>query len=129
MMCCQSIGKLPGTKVQQEAYMSLAKERLGDNSVYTPNKDKSFVLCVNEKEGTARLPNSTIKFFVYDLKGAQIPFEQSLNAGYVKWISTNEIEYYSTPGMMPQGTSRDDYTRIYNVVSGEVVLKSSIKNQ
>lgn len=126
MISCQSISKFPGTKDQQNAYTILAKEKLGDDVIYTPNKSQSYVLCVKETKGNNRQPSSIIKFFVYDLEEAKIIYEENLSAGYVKWYNDNQIEMYSTPGVMVEGTTRNDYTTIYNVISRKSVKKSSL---
>lgn len=112
-------------KTESEAYKPLAAEKLGPDAEFTFNEDRSFVLAQSMIE--ASKGGLSFSFFVFDMKNEKIVLEQQVESGYVKWLSKTEIEIFRTPGIMRQDQTRDDYTQVHNVLTGESMPKTDWK--
>ncbi len=110
---------LPGTKSQQLAYKSIASEKLGEDVEFIPNDLKNYLLCIHDEKMTISNPENNLKLLVYNLSDEEVALELNVGPGTAKWISTYEIEVYFKPGVMRRDETRDDYTTIYNLVTGE----------
>lgn len=116
---------LPGTKNQQDQYKKIATEKLGEDVKFIPNDLKSYLLCVHDEKKTFKNPDNNLKLLVYDLSGDKIALELNVGPGTVKWIGSYEIEVYFKPGVMRRDETRDNYTTIYNLNTGEKRKKSN----
>ncbi len=110
---------LPGTESQQQAYKSIASEKLGEDVKFVPNDLKNYLLCIHDQKKSISNPDNNLKLLVYNLSENEVALELSVGPGTAKWISTYEIEVYFKPGVMRRDETRDHYTTIYNLVTGE----------
>lgn len=124
LMSCSVTSK---TKAVQEstAYITVAKEKLGDEVKFAFNKDRSYVLCQTEPADNP--DNPSFSFLVFSMEDEKVVLEQNVRSGSVKWLSDMEIEVFSTPGFMRNDQSRDDFTQVYNVATGKWTPKTSWK--
>lgn len=107
---------------ESTAYVAVAKEKLGDKVKFDFNEDRSYVLC--QSQPSAKPNNTTFSFMVYSMKEEKIVMEQNISSGFVKWLSALEIEVFTTPGVMRNDQSRDDFTQVYDVVTGKSTPKT-----
>ncbi|GAB5524476.1 MAG: hypothetical protein Roseis2KO_23480 [Roseivirga sp.] len=121
-----SVTKKTQAVSESTAYLTLAKEKLGDNVKFDFNEDRSYVLCQSEILPKAK--SKSFSFFVYNMKDEKIVLEQNVSAGFVQWLSTMEIEVFTTPGVMRNDQSRDDFTQVYHVATGKSTPKTDWKN-
>jgi len=112
-----------------ERYKDVAINKFKDGYNFYPSGNKKYVLCTKEIEGTAINPANHIDFFVYDVEEEIIVLEKSVDNGKVKWFSDFQIEVLAIPGIMAQGQTLDDYTKVYNLESGAVKTKSEFTNK
>ncbi|MDN5199940.1 hypothetical protein QQ008_01170 [Fulvivirgaceae bacterium BMA10] len=116
-----------GTSQTPDNYKSIAKSKLGDDAKFNLSPEESYVLCLKETKGSVNQPQNHIKFFVYDLNSKLVVYENAIDNATVKWHSDDQLEIYRIPGIMKEGTSADDYTKIYDVKTGKSVAKSQLK--
>ncbi len=109
-----------------ERYKDVAINKYKEGYIFYPSGNTKYVLCTKEIEGTALNPANHIDFFVYDGIEEKIVLEKTVDNGKVKWYSDFQIEVLSIPGNMAQGQTLDDYTKVYNIESGEVKTKSEL---
>lgn len=117
-----SVTKTTKAVSESTAYMTLAKEKLGNNVKFDFNKDRSYVLCQSKVAATSN--SKSFSFFVFDMKNEEAVIEQNVNSGFVKWLSNLEIEVFTTPGFMRNDQSRDEFTQVYHVVTGKSTPKT-----
>jgi len=124
-VACKSAEKKAGTSGQETtAYKQLAL-KWGDQVKYDFNTDRSMVLAQS-----LPAPNDKslrISYFVFDMKTEKVRTEGNLETGAVQWLSVKEIEVFNTPGKMAPNQTRDDYTMVINVITGEQTPKSQWK--
>ena len=106
------------------AYMEPAA-KLGDNVKYSFNDGRSFVLAQSTPDPNGN--SLSFSFLVFDMKAEKVVLEQTVESGFVQWLSQEEIEVFFTPGIMRNDQSRDDFTTVYNVVTGKSMPKTDWK--
>ncbi|MCP4459107.1 MAG: hypothetical protein GY816_13955 [Cytophagales bacterium] len=106
-------------------YQQIAEQRLGSNIQYSPNGDRSMILCYKQQKDQSN-GGYGVSFFVFDNKLKKIIYEEVIDRGTVDWYSDNEVVLFYTPGTMRSDQSRDDFSYIYNLVSKEKRLKSKL---
>ncbi|MCB0504333.1 MAG: hypothetical protein KDC58_02415 [Cyclobacteriaceae bacterium] len=123
-----------GTKVRnssgkdnQVKYQQVAEKSLGAGIDCTKNNSETYVLCVNEGTGSSEQPRKMLSFMVIRTSDNKVMLEQKVDGGTVNWYSDNEIEVFTIPGIMGRDQTKDDYTLIYNVVSGESSPKKGVQ--
>jgi len=121
--------KTVSVNTTSERYKDVAINKYKEGYNFYISGDNKYVLCIKEKEGTAINPANHIDFFVYDVKEEIIVLEKAIDKGKVKWYSDFQIEVLSIPGNMAQGQTLDDYTKVYNLKSGDVKTKSELKTE
>lgn len=124
LMGCSVTNK---TKAVQEstAYITVAKEKLGDEVKFAFNKDRSYVLCQTEPADNP--DNPSFRFLVFSMKDEKVVLEQNVRSGFVQWLSDMEIEVFTTPGFMRNDQSRDEFTQVYDVTTGKSTPKTDWK--
>lgn len=120
-----SVAKKTQAVAESTAYINVAKEKLGDNVKFDFNEDRSYVLCQSEILPRAR--EKSFRFLVYKMKDEKVVMEQNVSAGFVQWLSAMEIEVFTTPGVMRNDQSRDDFTQVYHVATGKSTPKTDWK--
>ena len=120
---CKSTEKAT-TNQETKAYLEPAA-KLGDGVKYSFNKDRSYVLAQSTPDINGQ--NTSFSFFVFDMKAEKIVLEQTIDSGFVQWLSDNEIEVFLTPGVMRNDQSRDEFTTVYNVATGASQPKTDWK--
>ena len=108
-------------------YKDIASEKLGEDISYTMNKANSYALCKSEIIGTPKQPRNNLSYVVINLKDNSIVLEDKIDGGTVNWLNNSEIEVYIIPGIMRNDQTKDDYTTIYNIETGNSRKKSSIE--
>ncbi len=104
------------SEIKPEKYKAAAEAQFKNNIQYRFNKDKSCVLCVK----TIKLPNDPgqfkLSFILYDLRNDEIIFEASHPNAKVKWISTEQIQVFLTPGIVSlrEDKEKTNYGYIYD---------------
>lgn len=84
------------------------------------NQPRTFQLCITESnEGAFPKP---ITYEIFD-KGGNLIRNGKLRSGYVKWAGDTDIELFETPGMMPEGMTKDDLVRIFQIRTGKFITK------
>ncbi|MCB0494992.1 MAG: hypothetical protein KDC79_02560 [Cyclobacteriaceae bacterium] len=106
------------TKLEGNKFEEVATKKLGEGLTYYKNDSKTYVLCVHEVPGTNLQPRNSLSFVVIRLKDDKIVLQQNISGGKVNWFSDREIEVFRTPGIVRPDESRDDYTTLYNVITG-----------
>lgn len=124
LMGCSVTNKTKAVN-ESTAYLTVAKEKLGDEVNFAFNKDRSYVLC--QTEPSPNPDNPSFRFLVFSMKDEKVVMEQSVRSGFVKWLSGMEIEIFSTPGFMRNDQSRDEFTQVYHVVTGNSIPKTDWK--
>jgi len=114
---------------QVDGYEKIAEERFGESAKYEHSPDEQYVLCYAEERGTAKQPQNTITYFVYDLKKEAIVHEDTFGPGSIKWYDDNKLEIFMIPGMMPANKTKEDFTYIYNVETKKKASKSDFENK
>ena len=124
-LSCASSKNRSGTAQDQDQamYRQLAEEKYQGKIKYKPNPDGFYMLCINDTKGTAQKPQNQLQFFIYDLKNEKLTFELKVGSGYVKWLGNKHVEVFRTPGVMRKDQSRDDFTTVYDVISGKGIPK------
>ncbi len=84
------------------------------------NDSRTFQLCTKDRD-TQTFPNPMV-FEIYD-KAGNLVLEKRLRSGYVKWVGDTDVEYFQTPGMMPEGVDRNDLVQVYQIRTKETVSK------
>lgn len=120
-----SVTKKTQAVAESTAYLNVAREKLGDHVKFDFNEDRSYVLCQSEILPRAR--EKSFSFLVYSLKDEKVVMEQNVSAGFVQWLSAMEIEVFTTPGVMRNDQSRDDFTQVYDVTTGKATPKNDWK--
>jgi hypothetical protein len=110
---------------ESTAYKQIAQEKLGDDLKFTPSEDNKFVLC--ETKASSDPDNGAFQFLVFDTEAEKIVMEKKVTQGYVRWVSAKEVEVFSTPGIMREDQTRDDFTVVYDVVTGKATPKTAWK--
>lgn len=117
-----SVTKKTKAVSESTAYITLAKEKIGDKVKYDFNEDRSYVLCQGEPAGGP--DNSSFGFFVFSMKEEKVVLEKTVSSGFVQWLSSREIEVFTTPGFMRNDQSRDEFTQVYDVITGKATAKT-----
>jgi hypothetical protein len=115
---CTSINATKTTG-QSSHFKDMAIMKLGENPTYKMNGSKTYVLCIKDVKGTAQQPRNSLSFIVIKLDDNNIALEQKFEGGTVGWYSDHEVEVFRTPGIVQKDQSQDDFTTIYNVVTGK----------
>lgn len=100
-------------------YKALAEEKLGTEAKFEHSPEDDYVLCYKDTKGTPKYPQNSIKYFVYDLKKNASILEDTFGPGEVKWYDAHHLEVFQIPGVMPESKTKDDFTFIVNVKTGE----------
>ncbi len=90
------------------------------------NASGSFTLCSNRLKEDPLKPNQLLKFLVLNKESNKIIYSNSVTGGYVKWMDNEKLEFYSQPGIIPEGKSQNDYIKVYNVVTEKLITKSNL---
>lgn len=106
-----------------KAYKNIATEKLGGPPVFLMNSSSTYVLCKVEEKGTSLEPRNSIRYMVINIKNSDEIINRSLDGGSVKWNSEYEIAETIIPGNMRQGETQADYTKVFDVRTGEQVAK------
>ena len=75
-------------------------EKYNDNFSLQYNSDNTFVLCLKRNKKTEPSPFPSINYFVYDIKGEILLFEEAIDRGDVKWINDFQIKISTIPGIV-----------------------------
>lgn len=89
------------------------------------NEEGTFTLCYNKVEEDPLNPRYLLNFAVVDKSTGKTVHKESVTGGYVKWLDSNSIEYFSAPGIVPEGKTKNDYTKIYKPKTGKTVTKEA----
>lgn len=122
---CKPSEKQPARKNQ--VYITVAREKLGDNVTFRYNDDRAYVLAQSEQPKSSN--DLSFRFIVFGIKQEKVVLEQDVESGFVKWLSNTEIEVFRTPGKMRNEQTRDDYTMVYNVMTGDSMPKTEWKKK
>ena len=120
---CKST-KTAAVAEETKAYMEPAA-KLGDNVKFSFNDGRTFVLAQSTPDPNG--DNLSFSFLVFDMKAEKVVMTQSVESGFVQWLSKDEIEVFNTPGIMPKEKTRDEFTTVYNVVTGKSMPKTDWK--
>ncbi len=107
-------------------YEKLAEDKLGANVTFEHSPEDEYVLCYKNNKGTVKFPQNTIEYIVYDLKKNEVIKEDTFGPGEIKWYDAKHLEIFQIPGVMPEGKTKDHFTYLYNVETGERTQKSEI---
>ncbi len=102
-------------------YETIAIERYKDRIEYVFNESKVFVLCIHSNKPTAKMPESIVSFFVYDLKMNRVILEESIRDGSVRWIDEQRIEIVQKTGTV----SKEDQSRVQRYVYDVMTQKKT----
>lgn len=129
-MACSS-SKTPASQAVQgeEAYKTLAKEKLTSPITYTFNEDSSRVLCTHAESSSPQQPRVPVNYIVITISTNQVVFESTVSGGSVKWYDLSHLAVFTTPGYMRNDQTKDDYTRILDLETKEFVPKTSLINK
>ncbi len=104
------------SKTKLEKYKVAAKAKFKNNIKYSLNDDKSCVLCVKTTKLSNHPGQFKLAFMLYDLKNDEIIYEASHPNAKVKWISTEQIQVFLTPGIVSgrEGEEKSNSGYIYD---------------
>ncbi len=89
------------------------------------NVSHTFQLCLTQP-GKDQFPRP-ITYEIFD-KGGNLIRNGRIRSGYVQWIDDTDLELFETPGMIPEGMTKDDLVRIYRIRSREFMSKTEYLN-
>lgn len=121
---CKSSEKQKATE-ESTTYIALAEKMMGTEVAYAFNSDRSYVLA--QTDLSKNMDQKSFSFFVFEMKTEKVVLEKNVESGYVKWLSPTEVEVFRTPGKMRSDQTRDDYTEVYNVKTGDTTSKTEWK--
>ena len=93
----------------------------------TPNANRDYFLYLEVLDEGAENSAAKRSFYIADADGNKI-YEESIYGGYVKWIDSSKVEYFSTPGALPPSRSKEDFIMIYDLETEEVTTKETSNN-
>ena len=82
------------------------------------NENGNYVL-VASKEQTKNKPNSTLKFFIYDVQAKRIIFKDTIFNGNVFWKNSKTVEVAIYPAIEMKNPSQYAIGYLFNVETGE----------
>jgi len=85
------------------------------------NKSRTFQLCLTQA-GKEAFPRP-ITYEIFD-KGGNLIRNGRIRSGYVKWIGDTDLELFETPGIIPEGMTKEDLIRIYRIRSRKFMSKT-----
>lgn len=124
---CNSSKKSSSGKI--ETYEEVAISKLGERISYVLNETESYVLCINEVEGTNLKPRNLITYLVVDVKTSDIVYESKLSGGSVKWFDDIHIEERIISGILKDSDLPNETGKVINIITSEVKAKSSLRQQ
>lgn len=98
---------------------------LEENFTCEWNNSETFQLCLTQASKDA-FPRP-ITYEIFD-KGGNLIRNGRIRSGYVKWISDMDLELFETPGIIPQGMTKDDLIRVYRLRSRTFMSKTEYLN-
>lgn len=115
---CSAPKSAQNSAPDQSTFIEIAEEQLGASAQCLKNNSESMVLCISEEDSHSMQPRKTISFMVIKLDDSSVLYESSVDGGSVKWFDDQRLEIFNTPGYVRQDQSKDDFTTIYDVLSG-----------
>jgi hypothetical protein len=103
-----------------KTYEQAANDKFDTEVQYTFNSDSTYVICYNKDEGSIKNPRTQTSYFIYDVGKSKILKEGSGENLVLSFESDTEVKITQIPGVMRQGETRDDYSKVYNVKTGEL---------
>lgn len=82
-----------------EQYKSLSAQKYGEGAEWALNATKTAVLCIKRSKPTAQLPQHQVAFFIYDIAGNKIVYEDNLPNGSVGWKDDQTVIVEIVPGI------------------------------
>lgn len=95
-------------------YKKIVNQRYNADFEFLPNKEKDFILCVNQKKADNLNPFPTLQFCIFSIADQDIIYEQILKNGKVEWIDDYKIKITNIPTQIKKDKNPEN-TRIINV--------------
>ncbi|MFY0628101.1 MAG: hypothetical protein JXR07_17515 [Reichenbachiella sp.] len=112
-------------KNQENNEKSLAEKELGEISEELLNADKSMLLAVGVGiSNNPSIPNEMKKFIVIKVSINEVLYSGVIEGGYVKWLDNENLETFSSPGMIQENQNKDDLIQVINVITSEKMSKT-----
>lgn len=124
LTACSTPKAINNASTDQIGFEEVAEKQLGASAHCLKNESETLVLCISETDNHSQEPRQTISFMVIKLEDASVLYESSIDGGSVKWFDDEQLEIFTTPGYMRQDQTNDDYTKIYNLTSGQSMSKT-----
>ena len=116
--CCKST-VAPVEEQTQLSFEEKAFQLFDTNTVILPNESGDMAIMYQKSKFSARNPNPTLDVIIYDRASDEVIYRTSLLRGKVKWISNEDVHFYSTPGQVSrEGETVSGY--YYHVYKKEV---------
>jgi ABC-type enterochelin transport system substrate-binding protein len=100
---------------------SLAENKYEENYQLLYNDNNKFAICLTKSVGETQVPNSPVKFFVYDVRHSEIILEDFIQLGDVEWKSDSLIEVVKYPGTIKKNEENTGQGYLYNVIQREKI--------
>ncbi|MEP0365997.1 MAG: hypothetical protein ABJN36_10950 [Cyclobacteriaceae bacterium] len=106
----------------EEVKKSLQTEE-NDEIICDGNESQTFELCQTNLNDSQ--VDALRKFLIYEKSSGKVVLEKSVVGGYVKWVDDTKVEFYTVPGIIKDGQSKNDFIKIYDVATGQTVGKTT----
>lgn len=123
MASCQAPKAVNNGQTEKSQFIKIAENQFGGAAECVKNSSESMVLCINESPSSPQQPRNTVSFMVIKLDDSSTIYESSIDGGSVKWYDDERLEIFNTPGYVKQGQDKEDFTKIYNLSTKEMISK------
>lgn len=104
---------------------SAAGEMAESNERWDQQKSENGDYILYQDKQDVQNPMLKRDFFIENTSGEKL-YEGSIVGGYVQWYDNAKIEFFSPPGVMPEGATKDDYVMIYDLDTKTTYKKSTL---
>jgi hypothetical protein len=121
--CISSIGRN-----NLEYYKKLAVQKYNKDTTFLKSPDQNNVLCLKSNEDKSLNPFSLTEFFIYNIPGKSIVFEDKLPGISFKWKSDDELLICQQRGIIDNTFDSGKIYYIYKVKTRKLSILSKSEN-
>jgi hypothetical protein len=126
LVSCTSSPRGGGASIQEKKepvvmtkYEMIAVEKFKDHIDYVFNETKTHVLCMKTNKATPKMPESTVTFFIFELKNEKIVLEESIVDGAVRWVNDRQMEIIQRTGTVSKNDPDRTKSYLFDLDSGK----------
>ena len=100
---------------------SMAKEKFGETVNFTAevNSDSTLLLCKTIFKPTPEDPHQSVKFFIYDISGNHIIYDDFIKHGHINWYDRHHLKISYIPEIIQTKSDTKDYIYVVDVLTGK----------